>query len=315
MTKDIYLLLINHFNQTASVEGEKLIAQYKKENLMEYEQLKKLWTSKGKISIHDFDTDAAWTKVVRQVRPSGANIIPFYSKKIMRYAAAVAVLIMSSIFGYYYLNDTSPVPIAQIVSTKSGELVVLNDGSKVWLNNNTSLTYPERFGRSNRTVTLNGEAFFEVEKNPEKPFIIKTQNAETKVLGTSFNVNSNEQTTEVMVTTGRVEVSSSNNEKVVVTPGYTAKVQSETLSSFATTNLNYLSWKTGEFTFNETELTKVVADLNAYHNGQIRLENDLITNCKITADFDAVPLSEIMEMIELTCDVTINKLNDKYLIQ
>lgn len=312
--KEFYDILAKHFMQDTSPDEELLITKFREENPFEYQQLKRLWKAKGDIRVRDFDSQAAWRKVLKGVRNQDAKLVPLYRSRLGKVAAA-AVFVVFSMLGYYYYSINTTPTLAQVTAVENGEMVLLGDGSKVWLNRDAILSYPENFEDDTRTVDLVGEAFFEVEKNPEKPFVVATQNAETRVLGTSFNVSSGQETTEVTVATGKVEVRSPNNEKVVVAPGYTAKVQGETVSFFVTTNLNYLSWKTGLFTFNETELTKVVADLNTYYTGQIRLENDVVTTCKITAEFDKVSLSEIMEMIELTCDVTINQIEGIYLIQ
>jgi ferric-dicitrate binding protein FerR (iron transport regulator) len=194
--------------------------------------------------------------------------------------------------------------------------VVVDDGSKVWLNSNAPLSFPKKFGYKERNVTLTGEAFFEVAKDPDKPFVIKMPSAYVQVLGTSFNINSDAQNAMVTVATGKVKVSDSNNKSsVIIVPGYSATVKGNKVEKHETNNLNYLSWKTGRFIFDKTPIKQVVEDLNTYYEKQIIIGGEATIDCKLTATFEDTALEEIIEILRLTCDVKVLNGPDNYVIR
>ncbi len=113
----------------------------------------------------------------------------FRLNRIVRYSAAAAVAAVIFISGMFMLNENRSMLTITAENEEIKE-VVLPDGSKVWLNKHASLKHPTSFKKKNRTVSLEGEAYFEVESNPEHPFIVKTKAMDVTVLGTSFNIQS-----------------------------------------------------------------------------------------------------------------------------
>ncbi len=112
--------------------------------------------------------------------------------------------------------------------------------------------------------------------------------------------------------TGLVEVSDVNNKNnVVISHGYSAKVIGNNVEKFETKKPNYNSWKTGAFTFKDTDIAQVVKDLNTYYKKQIILEEGASIDCRLTANFNKAKLQEILDIMELTCDFTVIS-NAKY---
>ncbi len=307
---DIYNILSKHFLQVASEQEEQQIEEFKKTNLTEYKILKDLW-SRGDIEVVDFDSEKAWNTVQATIADKNRNqskVISLY-KNLRRIAAVAAILIIGTISVYYFVQiyQTPETIVAQASPNERTKEIFLSDGSKVWLNRNASLEYPEIFGKYSRDVELTGEAFFEVSKNPDKPFIVSTSNSSIKVLGTSFNVSSTSKKTKVTVTTGKVKVTNADgSNKVVITKGYSASVSGNQVEKFQTENQNYLSWKTGEFVFENVEINKVIEDLNTYYQKQLSIEGSPENNCLLTADFNQAKLQDVIEIIELTCDVNVS---------
>ncbi len=317
MKEDFYKLLAKHFQGETTAEEDQRIADFKKENALEYDQLQKLWKSSSEIVIHDYDVKSAWSAVSNKFRPNETKVVPLYRNRLVRIATAASLAILVSLSVYLFIeqaNQVENLAMIEIQADEGNQKVMLSDGSSVWLDRDAILSYPENFDGDTRLVRLQGKAFFDVVKNPQKAFVVETADAVTSVLGTSFNINAQSEITEVTVATGRVEVASRNNEKVVVTPGYTARLQSESLSAQINDNPNYLSWKTGAFVFDETPLTQVIEDLNTYYNKSISYSEAPSEPCKITAELDKVPIQEILEILELTCDVEIAHRNSTYYI-
>jgi transmembrane sensor len=191
-----------------------------------------------------------------------------------------------------------------VQTTWSQKKVPLPDGSTVFLNGHSTLTYPRHFRGKKRTVSLRGEAFFYVTKNKKHPFVVKTNAARIQVLGTSFNVNApkGKDKVEVLVKTGVVGLSSaeSNTKSVILKPGEFGMLKGSHVTKSAIPNVNYLSWRTKTFRFEKTELGKVISTLNHAYAQQIELSSDSIRQLPLTSTYDSVKLDTLLASICLT---------------
>ncbi len=315
---DIYDILSKHFLNETTESEEALIKAFKKENSLEYSMLKKLW-NRGDIKVKDFDSNRAWIKMTQKIQvASKSKIIKLSIYNQILKAAAVAAILIIGIFSTYYLISVLPdkqVVIASANITEKEKEITLSDGTIVWLNKNASLSFTKKFTEDERHVRLTGEAFFKVHRNTNKPFIITTSNSSIRVLGTSFNVNSDKTITKVIVATGKVKVSNSAGTKnVVITPGLSATVDGEEVESQEVINPNYLAWKTGKFSFQNTPLQQVLKDLNTYYNNIFVLNPSTEFDCKLTAEFNKAKIKNIIETIELTCDLKATQKEGTYFI-
>lgn len=154
--------------------------------------------------------------------------------------------------------------------------LTLPDGSKVWLNAASSIKYPTAFAGTDRMVEVNGEAFFEVEKDAARPFMVKVNNsAAIEVLGTSFNVNAYEQ--EEMIKTTLVEGAISvkaNSDRQILKPGQQVQVQGSTpLKVVNNVNISQVTaWKNGYFDFNDADLPVMMRQLERWYDIQVVYE-------------------------------------------
>ena len=317
---DFYNILAKHFSNEATASEEAQVLQFKKENSIEYKALKQLWEANGKsIEVVDFDTEKALKKIEKQLETKQKiKVIPLFSS-FRKIAAAVVLFIATSTIGYMVFNnvmENTMITAINNTNTEKGKKVLLADGSIVWLNKNATLSFPKTFKNAKREVKLKGEAFFEVSKDTSKPFIITINDTEVTVLGTSFNIKQDSLQTKVTVTTGKVNVMATKiNKSVVVIPGFTAEVSTNNLNHFSTKNKNYLSWKTGVFEFNETPLLQVIKDLNTYYETKLEIDTDSTITCPLTTKFNNNSISEIIEILTLTCNVEIKKENNIYKIK
>lgn len=147
----------------------------------------------------------------------------------MKYAAIIAVIILSgSGIGYLYnAIDNSRNLITATVTDETVKEIVLPDGSKIWLNKGAKLTYPRAFNGNERNVHLDGEAYFEVAKNAQKPFIVDSEVLKIKVLGTIFNLKSSksQHVAEATLVEGEIEVRGNNDEgMIILSPGQRAEL-------------------------------------------------------------------------------------------
>lgn len=177
-----------------------------------------------------------------------------------------------------YRQVTSKTTQTHILTVPRGESykVVLCDGTEVWLNANSNFVYPTAFVGKERIVTLEGEAYFKVTKDPDRPFIVKTQTVQTKVLGTEFNIRSySPEDTHVVLINGKVEVSNTKGGSYTrLYPGEDAHLQSD--GNFVLTEVDldsYVYWKDGYFYFDDVTLKDIMQNLGRWYNVNIEFRN------------------------------------------
>ena len=155
--------------------------------------------------------------------------------------------------------------------------ITLCDGTEVWLNANSYFVYPTAFIGKERVVTLKGEAYFKVTPNAKQPFIVKTPDIETRVLGTEFNLrNYSPEDTHVVLIEGKVEVRSTAAENAYTSllPGEDAHLQPD--GNFIMSEVNtdpYTYWKDGYFYFDQTELKDIMEHIGRWYNVNIQFRN------------------------------------------
>lgn len=224
---------------------------------------------------------------------------------------------------YQELVKKSETPLFEVYNEKDKpQLIILSDKSSVLLQKGSRLSYPKSFDSvSKRVVYLSGEAFFEVEKNPEKPFVVYANELVTKVLGTSFNVKaySNDKDVIVTVKTGKVTVasnkgiqtkeafSSRNTEGVILTPNQQIvfnRNDAQILKSLVQTpalqalpDIQKMS-----FEFDDIPVSKVFDLLEKAYSVDIVYDEDLLKACKLTAKMTDEHLFEKLKLICLTID-------------
>ncbi|MFC0780534.1 FecR family protein [Flavobacterium sp. HJSW_4] len=241
-------------------------------------------------------------KELRQIKNTNKVIaLPYKNWAV---AASLVFLIGLSVFFY---QTSNPVESKEF-TVKFGEhaQIKLSDGTQIWLNAGSVLKYPKEFKGDTREVYLSGEAFFDVAKDKKHPFIIHTNKMDTKVLGTSFNVQAypDQRTQEVSVATGRVNVKSTvTEENVYVTPGQKVvfKSQDNKLQAFKDVPVNTISlWRKNIMVFEETPLPEVVATINRNYNVAIEVKNKNLNDLKISAYFKELPADQV---IGLVCNI------------
>lgn len=203
-------------------------------------------------------------------------------------AAAVLLLCLSVWTAYVYMQPVSIQTVTTLAETRS---INLPDGSLVTLNHYSSLSYPERFKSGNREVELNGEAYFEVNKDKKHPFIVKTEIIDVQVLGTQFNVDAYLNNPDVRTTllTGSVAVSNKNkSSRIILKPNEVAiynkekkKLTRQTLDNAK----DEISWRHGEFIFDNWQLQDIARELSNSFGTTIHIADTALQNYRITARF------------------------------
>lgn len=234
---------------------------------------------------------------------------------ILKIAAIVLIALTASFFLYRIIAKPG---VENVIAMESVKSATLPDGTIVALNKNSVITYPEKFGRKNRKVLLKGEAFFEVKRNEEKPFIIEAENTRIEVLGTSFNVDArpDKQFVEVIVNTGKVALKAETGKEIILSKGERGVFSKMTGELIKETNKsrNYLAWKTKKFIFEDDPLADVVRDISEAYDVSIELSGGALNDCRLTAVYDNLSLDAVLNILTETFDLSVVKKDNKILI-
>lgn len=210
-------------------------------------------------------------------------------------------------------NQTSPQINAKVTSS-SGEIIlkVLSDGTKIWLNAESSIVYPVSFsGLRTREVFLSGEAFFDVAEDEEHPFIVRTKDISIKVLGTAFNVKSYEgdPTVKTTLVRGKVQIQSGKGDKekaVELKPNQQAVFShsTEKMTLLSVEAENFISWNSGSLVFKDEILYDVVKSLERWYGVAIHIPDGSNMDCRLTARIDKESLDQTLEMLQSLTGIT-----------
>jgi transmembrane sensor len=295
------------------------------EQYKEYvDQMTLLWkASKDAKDFAAIDIKRDWEKVIDRIRDSDniTNITTHPKQKSTWYHLVKAAAVIIIAVGLYF---ALPIPTrkwaepTKIVTVVSHSEVTLPDGSKVYLNKNSRLTYPDKLNGQTREVALEGEAFFEVTKDEARPFLIRSGQAITEVVGTSFNVNSADSGKVVVtVVTGKILLYDETNsaKKITMTPGEVGKFgKGRDLVKTTNRDSNFLSWKTGVLIFHNTKLSLVIKDLNRHYNQHLELASMALDNCTLTSTFQHQTIEEVLAEIRLVLPIQAQKIGNAIII-
>ena len=225
----------------------------------------------------------------------------------MRWASAIAASLILISGAFWILSQSNSNDIGAEMATISTisdqqEKMILSDKSVVWLNEKSTMRYFGEESAEQRSVFLEGEAFFEVQES-SAPFVITTENAEIKVLGTIFNVDSDENKTEVHVKSGTVELRPLNSNQVIELNDLQIGVYdavNKKLFHKKSKSYNGDSWKTKGFSFEDAKLSEVFNTLEDYYEVKIELENKSILECVFTSPiYQNAEIDEVLSVMQV----------------
>lgn len=286
------------------------------------ETLEQIWTATGAYK-EDYspDVEAGLDRFQQRIKSeAGAKTVSIRSR-LVRLAAAAALLV-AAVLGIRHFLSIPAAPMA--FQSDEGELrdLLLDDGSSITLNSSSQLSVNQFFGRDDRRVELVGEAFFEVTPNKSKPFVVKTQVGEVKVLGTSFNIKAypGSGLFEVFVKTGKVSVKLNESDKTqVLVPGQFLRFEQATGHISLEDDLAgaAISWKTGQLTLKDKSIPEIMAAFEELYGVSFQLKTKQTTNCKQTLTMEKGKLAEALEVLQASCPTLLVEqvTNTEYLVK
>jgi ferric-dicitrate binding protein FerR (iron transport regulator) len=222
----------------------------------------------------------------------------------LKYAAVAALAI--GLWTVWQSRDTSQPPEEERLATIESPpgqraKIMLPDGSSVWLNAQSKLTYPLRFSKENRQVKLEGEAFFDIQSDAEHPFTVSSSRMTVSVSGTQFNVHAyGEESSTVTLIEGRVKIITPDS-ALTLKPGYQAVVSRTQGITVARGTVDVYAWTKGEFFYLNRPLKEIAADLERRFNVEIRIADAALADEIFTYHADeSTPLDDILRHLRKT---------------
>jgi ferric-dicitrate binding protein FerR (iron transport regulator) len=312
------ILIARCISGEASVEEYRELQQWieaSKENFSIFQQYKNIWdNSENEEKLKMIDVEKSYQNVLRRIeKKSSFSTLWKYWRNI---AAILLIPLIAGNILYFEFRPKSPVvvekPIYNEIYASFGTRSAINlpDGSSLWLNSGSKITYPEKFTGTERRVFLTGEAYFEVESNPERPFIVETSSLSVKATGTKFNVSGYESDTQTDVTlvSGKVEVKMTDgvnqNTSKLKENQHLSFIKNEGTSTITTGDTyKYVSWKDGKLIFRDEPMSYVVKKLGQVFNVDIELRGKELQNYSYRATFVNESLEDILKLLKISSPV------------
>jgi transmembrane sensor len=316
-------IITRYFAQQTSAEENDMLQKWlaeSKENTDSFNKLKEIWEDSNDHTSLDkeFQTLQSWEKVKNTLHKPSAKTRRMVSIKWLSVAASVLLLLG---FGFYYIYNANKE--IRVVSYKHVLKITMPDNSIVWLNRYSELIYRKSYLK-NRSVKFSGEGYFEVMPDSMSRFEIITTHATITVLGTKFNVKANPQDslTEVVVRTGKVRLSPNKAEEgagnnIVLNAGEkgSSAVDAIIPQKKIADDPNYLSWKTHEFTFNNTNIKEIVSLINKIYDTNVVLAYDNTENCNLTGQYSWQSINDILDMLQIVLNIEVERTGNKIIIK
>ncbi|MFC0184478.1 ferric-dicitrate binding protein FerR, regulates iron transport through sigma-19 [Pseudarcicella hirudinis] len=296
-----FIELVEKYQKGICTDSEKMMVENWLDSLASDENEFREFSGEEKLALKGKMQQAIKQKIALN---RSARVIPFYRRvQFLRIAAILALAIGLGFYAGPFGRDIFNLKNETLLLTSNGitQKVILSDGSIIWLKGKSTLSYPEEFLDKNREVSLNGEALFEVAKDPSHPFIIHSGGFVTRVLGTSFNIRKIGKKMEVVVFTGKVTVSGLNSphplvllpeEKAVFISGNTS-VNKEIYHE----KNEYLAGTEYNMNFEDSRMEDILSKIESKFDVKVKVEDPKILNCLITADFTDQSLQKTFELL------------------
>lgn len=273
-----------------------------------FEQYSPIWNDKKNDQEWRFDKEKIKNRVFDNIKTESLSPVN-YSIPRWSYAAIILFLICTVYVVHNFITKTDqqivPITITKSTADNQRAMFTLIDGTEVWLRGNSSITYNKELAIDGvRSVQLTGEAYFDVAKNPDLPFIVVTGEVSTRVLGTKFNVRAFPQNAvEVTVESGKVlveshynEVALESNEQATVDPGNSEIVKNRIKSKYVTV------WKNQVMDMDMVSLKEAFFIMERYYNVTIITDKQADLNCIVRSIYKNENLETVLQGLQLIFD-------------
>ncbi len=318
---DIYDLIVKELSSNTTAEEQKSLEQKlagNQELKSTFQIIKAFWTnfySKNQTNTIIAKTEKKLGFTYHNNRRTKLNYV-------LKLVASVLIFFSIGYSVYHFIQPKHHLELKEY-SCSAGEIkeITLSDGTKVWLNSMSLLIVAEPFSEDIREVKLFGEAYFEVESDPEKPFIVKTQLLKTMVLGTHFNVVAypSDEVHEIALYEGKVQLNTENNvdNKILLNPGERAYYTTKTGNiNVVKTDLGKpAKWRDGILRFYDEDLFCITKKLERKFHKRILITDSVVGDLKYTAEFEEESLEKILTLLSKAQTFTYKITNNGIIIE
>ncbi len=286
-----------------------------------FEELKKNWENIPAPDIFDnINTNSAWENLNSRITDNSSvhknRTIPLWLKW------AASWLIILTVGASIWLINRQDAPEENLYTLTTydedhTQVHILQDGSVVYLGNNTSFYYPEKFESTQRRVKIQGEAFFDISHNPLNPFLLETRDAIIEVLGTSFNIKTLENNTmELFVETGRVRVQLKEkpDKRTVVENGELLAIKGNQITKDTAPDNYNTAWRKHHMHFKDEKLENIVRVLNKNFTVNFDIEEEVLKERKLTVAFHDTSEETMAELISMSLNIDFELINESSII-
>ncbi|MDE7437622.1 MAG: DUF4974 domain-containing protein [Muribaculaceae bacterium] len=291
------------------------------ENMRIYSVQKNIWDNlHAPFSPDEIDLDEATRKIL-SATGSGESQRKNPLKHILNiWKGVAAILFIPLLVLTVYLfsskeDKTGENPVMLYAAYGSRVETILPDGSKVWLNANSTLSYPQEFASDKREVELAGEGYFQVESDRSHPFLVKTKDFIVEAYGTEFNVNSYQQNAlqqSVTLVKGNVDVTINSGNSYQLSPGEHLTYSDGKIKIHSNAEVGkYCCWKEGALNFNDNTLGEIFTRLSEIYDVEFDVRNPEIESYRYHATFEGESLEEILKLIEMSGTIEVKEISGK----
>ena len=311
----LYDALVNYLNGHADDQEKIVVEQWIEENPHQFERWKTIWDASKKVGSRDLPKmDAGWSRVQSKIKSdTPADTRRLYLRRdYLKIAASVLLLIT---LGFYFQKSNRVTYEANLTEQQ----FILSDGSTVLLAQGSKM-HRSRFnwGKKHRTISLEGEGFFDIQRDTARPFIVETHQSRIEVLGTSFQVIApSDSSHAVHVKSGTVSFARHNHpdKAIILTKDQSAQIiagrEGPVRINSVRTDTNLTT--PAQLKFQDTPLEEVLKALETRFKVKFSWQSLAGQNCRLTAEFQKESIDEILSIISSVHTISFKKIrNDSY---
>lgn len=316
--KHIKHLITNLLTGSSSMSERAELARWMNSEEAEHDS-KEAWKSASK-DIENSLKNEMWDNIrskIKNIIPESvpAKRIKYKTYSIPKVAAFIAIILCSTLTAYLLYNNMigqekgieGDIYTFEVERGQKGSMR-LADGTVVYLNSASKISYAGNYNSKNRVVNLDGEAYFKVAKNPNKKFIVTCNGVDIEALGTEFNVKAypNDSIITTTLATGKVKVSS-NEQSVTLLPKDVAtyNLKHQTIQSSTVNDISIADyWRTGQLVFDAEPLSSIAQNIERMYNVKVYIEDTKLRKMKFTGTIQNNSLNNVLHIMSLSYPLT-----------
>jgi len=313
---DIQEIIIRYLDESATLHDKQTLLQWLKEsetNRNDFIETRDLWLSCDAALADEAEIDRALSRLKNRIQNEvKTNRAKFPARYYWYQFAAIMLLVVG--FGLWSVlkqtNTPREVVLNQLITAKGSKgQYVLPDGSIVWLNSESKLTFPEKFSKEKRKVTLEGEGYFQVTENRKQPFIVETDDIEIEVLGTAFDISNYafQSTIDVVLLSGSVKVKEPEADKETLLSPNDLFIHNKKHAQSWTQTTNpalHIDWIKNRLTFDNDKLSDIIISLEGWYTVTIDCPVNFAQKTRMSFTVRNENINEILKAMSLIIPIT-----------